>query len=482
MADMLKITSPIGVKNRIDNLPKRQPTDAIFDIFNSNRVNQKVTAKTDGAEGEDPKQSLLQNLHKEFFQPLLNETKAQSDAMRKLILMARLFQTSSGALPEDFLDKLFVRPKELLTELLTREKGETVFQGEFFDSLRLLAKLEGQPKLKEAIVNILKYFDSHVNQENSLKSILSQSESLLKNLTKSQAELVRQQMDQLSTMVKLDKNNYSEINNFLKNSFVPTLADLVKGYNYTEKGRDSIMAVIHHIVRFDRGEPKLLEEALLRLGEELKPLTKLSDADILDMKKLLFQHAREARERGTESSIIDKLTLEKFGIKADDNDMASLLNKALDRAAPAKLSSVAQTLLQYILQNESPVMPLMHFMIPIRFRDENTYGEFFVDKDCQERKGDAQEAKSIYFIIQSDKFGNFEVDLLARDQMIDLDIRCPELLLDSVKSTKAQLKAIIEDQGYRLANYQVGVYTEGQTILQRYPKLALRKVGIDVKI
>ena len=41
---------------------------------------------------------------------------------------------------------------------------------------------EGQSKLKEAITNILKHFDSHVNQDNSLKSIIKQSENLLKNL------------------------------------------------------------------------------------------------------------------------------------------------------------------------------------------------------------------------------------------------------------------------------------------------------------
>ena len=143
---------------------------------------------------------------------------------------------------------------------------------------------------------------------------------------------------------------------------------------------------------------------------------------------------------------------------------------------------MAQNLLLSMIQSESPVLTLMHFMLPIQFMGENTYGEFFVDKDCKERKGDAKEAKNIYFIIQSDKYGSFEVDLLARDQLIDLDIRCPEKLINAVKETKVRLQDIIEEQGYRLSAYQVGKCDGSSTILQRFPKLGLRKVGIDVKV
>jgi len=114
--------------------------------------------------------------------------------------------------------------------------------------------------------------------------------------------------------------------------------------------------------------------------------------------------------------------------------------------------------------------------------DENTFGEFFVDKDCKERKVDANAAKNIFFTIKSDKFGNFEVDLLARDKKIDLDIRCPDILLNQVKETRSKWKEIIEEQGFRLATYQVGVYQDSQAIVQRFPKLALRKVGMDVKV
>ena len=537
MVDILKITSPISIKSKVQNLPSKLPTDAVFDITNPNQIVNEQLSKTKSADEENGKQSLLKNLNKEIFEPLLHSTRAQADGVRKLVLMAKLFETQTGILSESFLEKIFVKPQEMLGELLTREKGATIFMGEFFDSLRILAKLEGQPKLKEASVSILKYFDCYVNQENSLKAIVKQGQDLIHKLPKTETEAIQQQIETLDTMVKLgamakqnimdkqgttakldimidqdnvvnpdnmvshdkvvnpdkavnldldsiikqDKETQTEIKAYLKNEIIPELGKIAKRHQGSEKIYNQEMSIVHNIVRYDKADPNRLEEAIFQLGDDLKPLTNLSDEDIIEMKKLVFEHAIQEQELG-EKSNNEKKTLEKFGIDSKDTDLASLLTNALDKSGPSKINSVAQSLLLNMVQSESPMMPLMHFMIPFRYLEENTYGEFFVDKDCKERKGDAKSAKNIFFTIQSDKYGNFEVDLLVRDKKIDLDIRCPDILLNPVKETRSKWKDIIEEQGFRLANYQVGVYQEGQTIVQRFPKLAVKKVGIDVKV
>ena len=98
------------------------------------------------------------------------------------------------------------------------------------------------------------------------------------------------------------------------------------------------------------------------------------------------------------------------------------------------------------------------------------------------REGETQKRQKYIFTIKSDKYGNFEVDILARDNIIDLDIRCPDDLVALIKEIRDKWKDIIEEQGYRLARYHVGVYQESQTILLRYPKLAYGKAGLDVKV
>ncbi len=542
MVDILKITSPVSqIKNKVQNVPSKLPTDAIFDITNPTQVITEQLPKAQSVDDESGKQSLLKNLNKEIFEPLLHSTRAQADGVRKLVLMAKLFETSSGILSESFLDRVFVKPQEMLGELLTREKGATIFSGEFFDSLRVLAKLEGQPKLKDAVVSILKYFDCYVNQENSLKSVIKQGENLAHKLPKAEAQVLQQQIENLDTMVKLstmtrqntishqrviekldimisqndtgnaddaanpektsvntvnqtktsaldfdsiikqDKDSQTEIKAYLKNELIPELGKVAKRHQGSDKIYNQVMSIVHNIVRYDKADPKLLEESVFQLGDDLKPLTNLTDDDIIEMKKLVFENAIQEQEM-SEKQHIDKKTMEKFGIEPEKNDMASLLSSALDKSGPSKISSVAQNLLLNMVQSESPMVPLMHFTIPFRYMEENTYGEFFVDKDCKERRGNAKSAKNIFFTIQSDKYGNFEVDLLVKDKSIDLDIRCPDILVSPVKDTRAKWKGIIEEHGFRLSNYQVGVYQESQTIVQRFPKLAIKKVGIDVKV
>ncbi len=489
MADIIKITSPVSIKSKVQNLPTRLPTDAVFDIANPNPSLLDEIKPIKEPDQESGKQSLLKNLNKEIFEPLLNSTKTQAEGVRKLVLMAKLFETSPGALPDTFLDKVFVKPQEMLGELLTQEKGATIFRGEFFDSLRMLAKLEGQPRLKEAVVSVLKYFDSFVNQENSLNAIVKQGQALVKLLPKTEAPILQQQIETLENMVKLfSKANQggamekqTELKSFLKNEIIPFLGKIAKQHQGSERIYNKEMTIVHNIVRYDKADPKRLEEAVYQLGDELKKLTNLTEEDIGDMKKLVFEHAKEQQDL-VQKPILEKKAMEKVGVPAEESDITALLTKALDKEGPAKVSGVAQNLLFNMIQNESPIIPFLHFTIPFRYMDENTYGEFFVDKDSKGKKGDGKQAQTIFFTIQSDKYGNFEVEVVAREKRIDLDIRCPDMLLGSVKDTKAKIRDIIEEQGFRLANYQVGVYQESQSIMQKFPKLAMRKVGIDVKV
>jgi hypothetical protein len=491
VAEVIKITSPVEVKNRIQNMPKAQSADAIFDLTDPEGLS-KDPGKIKKAEEEGPRQELLKNLNKEIYLPLLNQTKVQADSMRRLILYSKLFEISSGVITEDFLNELFVLPKELLTELLKREEAATVFKGDFFDALRVLVKSESHPKLQDAILTILKYFDCYVNQNNSLQSVLVRSNDLLGLLLKQDRQILEQQINKLEVLIDTGKDNYKEIIKFLKNEFVPVLRGIAANYSPSDKVYDQMLSVIHYIVRYDKADQKLLEDAFLHFAEELKPLfSHLMSEDIADMKETLLSDAKtvkaEADNAGKAKGIHEAPDGEKAEEKTniyinEEKDTAELLTKALSKESPSKMSSAAQNLLLYMVQSESPMLPLLHFMIPLRFLGEDTYGEFFIDKECKEKKGEAGQATNIFFTIQSDLYGTFEVDLLAKDRNIELDIKCPKELIASVRETRQRFRDTIEGAGYRLAGYQVGEYTESKTILKRFPELMKRKAGIDVKI
>ncbi|WP_414733599.1 hypothetical protein [Acetobacterium carbinolicum] len=519
--DSIKITSTVSTPKVNDIPSKHTPSDSVFSINGTDNAS-KIKPVSENYDKESFRETLFQNLQKEILKPLMNSTTAEADALRKLVLISELFESSAGALPKELLDGLFINTQDLLSELLLRDKTDSIFKGSFFDSLRSLAKLDGYPQLKEAIVSILRHYDAHVNRNQTLNGIFLETSRLLMTLPSKERALLEQQLlklelvltksngkeqpnqelqnlinlkaaqngkpgDQLEqrlsrieTLLNSKNLNYQEIQQLLKNDTIPVLRQILQSQAYSDKTYQSVATIIDHIVRFDKGNPEQLEAAVLRFSQALKPLSNLTDSDIVEMKSQLFRHAKEAE------ILSDRL--ESSSKNPGDGEkvaLAQLLEQALDEKNSSKIINSAQNLLETLVRNESPIFTIMHFLIPLRFLDENSYGEFFVDKDPTAKKGekgDSDNATDIFFTIQSDRYGNFEVELLARDKNITLNIKSPGPLVETLKATREQLKSIVEEQGYSLAGYGVGEYLQSQTILQRFPKLAFRKVGLDVTI
>ena len=561
--DSIKITSTVSTP-KINDIPSKQtPSDSIFDINNLDNA-VKIAPVSEQYQKESFRETLFQNLQKEILKPLMNSTTAEADALRKLVLISELFESSAGAIPKELLDGIFINSQDLLSELLLRDKTDSIFKGAFFDSLRSLAKLEGYPQLKDAIVSILRHYDAYINRNQTLKGIFLETSRLLMTLPSKERALLEQQLVKLEAVLlksgardadveklndlnasvnktlanksssagvdietllaskstNIEKNqpsqelqnlinlkaaqngklgepleqrlsrietllnsknlNYQEIQQLLKNETIPALRQILQSQAYSDKTYQSVATIIDHIVRYDKGNPEQLEASVLRFSQALKPLSNLTDSEIVEMKNQLFRHAKEAEilSERLESSSRNPGEGEKVAL-------AQLLEQALDEKNSNKIINSAQSLLETMVRNESPIFTIMHFLIPLRFLDENSYGEFFVDKDPTAKKGEkgsAENATDIFFTIQSDRYGNFEVELLARDKNISLNIKSPAPLVETLKSTREQLKTIVEEQGYALTGYGVGENTQSQTIRQRFPKLAFRKVGVDVTI
>ncbi|MCR5481708.1 MAG: hypothetical protein K6F52_02835 [Clostridia bacterium] len=566
MAEILKVVSPITVKDRTGNVPGKMP-DAVFNMGGTENAVKSVQQTLSDQAGKTSQEELMFSLAKEIMQPLNDVTTVQSDSMKEMISLLKLM-AASGAdsemkLDPAFLEKLFLNPQDLMEALIGRDQGETPFKGEAFDILRMLSKAisamkggaaanaggtpanaaanaaaaastaaeaasagqnagatakegAGSAATREAIASVLRHFDGLVNSENSLKAIVAQSKNLMGNLLTADRQILSHHIERLEILMNTSgqvghsavignieiakpaqgqaaaglfaqaeeagsQGGRQEVSSFLKNEFLPMLSSLVTRYQQNESVRKPVMSIIHNVTRFDKGDPKLLNQAVDKLADELKSIMNLSDSDFADMKKLIIEAAKNYRAEETQKDS-ERLFMEKFGISRDESDMSTLLSKSLQKSAPPKAQELAANLLQSIINSESPVMPLMHFMIPVKYENEDTYLEFYIDKNSDERKGEAQSAQTIFFTIQSEKFGTFEVDLLAKDLMLNLDIKCPSQLVEQVSDIKGIIREDIEACGYRLAQYQVSNFVQEKSVLRRFPKLAAKKVGMDVKV
>ena len=210
-----------------------------------------------------------------------------------------------------------------------RIKTDSIFKGTFFDSLRALAKLEGYPQLKDAIVSILRHYDAYVNRNQTLKGIFLETSRLLMSLPSRERALLELQLQKLENVLinsnrdesgvaknqtsqelqniinlKATQNgkpgnqleqrlsrieallnnknlNYQEIQQLLKNDTIPVLRQILQSQAYSDKTYQAVATIIDHIVRYDKGNPEQLEAAVLRFSQAMKPLSNLTDNEIL---------------------------------------------------------------------------------------------------------------------------------------------------------------------------------------------------------
>ena len=98
--DSIKITSTVSTP-KINDIPSKQtPSDSIFDINNLDNA-VKIAPVSEQYQKESFRETLFQNLQKEILKPLMNSTTAEADALRKLVLISELFESSAGAIPKD---------------------------------------------------------------------------------------------------------------------------------------------------------------------------------------------------------------------------------------------------------------------------------------------------------------------------------------------------------------------------------------------
>lgn len=469
MTDSIKITSPVSAKGKIQGTQKQPTTGVIFDMLQTEAASKIPAEVTSPVTGPAGRPAVL-DAGRVILQPLLSLAGEQAQQCMELLAAVKQWLLSPEGSARAFPEGLFLGPEQLQGELLRQERDGTVFHGLPPAFRQVAEESAGDPALRDALAVVLKHFECHVNRQCTAQELLILSENLLRAYPESvAAESELAGLHQVLKALLLENSDTSRdpgtILRFFKNEYLPAAGAQLKEYPGPNRARDMISQMVHYIVRLEQADPEALEKAYSRLAELMQASERLRNIDTEEMWFLLHQQAGEKPE--------------------DDNSGGSflpLLKKALEDQASQKVKQRAGDLLLSLVRNESPILPFHRFVVPLRFGEEEIAGEFIIDKDFRERKGNAEQAVSIFFTLQSEQFGVFEVDLLAKDRLIDLDIKCPEALASATVSLKTTIRGIVEAGGYRLGAYQTGVYRESRTILSRYPKLELERTGIDVKI
>lgn len=446
----------------------------------------------------------------------------------------------------EMMQKLFSTPEELLQQLRQQDESNLLFKGETFNVLRdILARFDQMPNIKDMLVQLLRTFEYNVNAQNSMKSILNNCANLLDYMFSKDREqflsylkglaemllpkeeipaLLREIMQQATEQAQAGQQaqqgeqvqqgeqaekgaqaqqqpgmqpmldaqgkpvldaqgnpvmqeagqpepvSQREAAQVLKSNLLPLLGEIVVKYNQNEHIRDIVMVVVHNIVRVDKGTPEMLREAVASLVYELKKSANLPE--------------------NFEQSLLNALKAEANYAKAQRNDimdrLATVLSQTLhnpSQSTPPELRQ-AENLLLSLLQNQSSMMEVLHFVLPTQTENDRLFAELYVDPDSDEGKGgkSGEKSRKLFLSVDSESHGQFEFSFLQTGDRVDFSLWCPKALTRSLSGMKRTLSDIMLVYGYTMTGFRVEELQRPQSVAQVFPRLLNRKVGIDVRV
>ena len=524
MAEITKVTTPMIPRENLGS--KNKPvTDQAFELTDPSKVHR---PGQDGSKIMDQQRDgsavLRDSIGREMMAPLLKTTTDLVHAFQKITVLLQMGISTSeimnNAEVRELLEAMYLQPEQLAQALKEQDASAVLFKGAAFDVLRdVMAKFEGNPKITNAVAHLLKTFEQNVNTDNSIKTILLTCRNLLDYMfskdraqfsdylqglsdmllpevppeaVEGAAEKAAQQQadgDELpqqpaqeaapeagkqADAAKLPEGartlgvDQREAAQILKGNLLPLLGEIVVKYNQNDKIRDMVMVVVHNIVRVDQGSDDALQEAVTKLISELRILANLPE--------------------NFEKQLTDAVMRSSDLVKdAQDNTMSRLteiIARTLSSptANPATLRQ-AETLLLSLLQNQSSMMNVLHFILPMETDQGKLFAEMYVDPDNEERVGRSQDnSRKIFLAFESDSLGNFELSFLEAAERVDFQMWCPEILVKNLSAMKRQIADIMQVHGYTMNSYQVAELVAPHSIADVFPKLMDRRMGVDVRI
>lgn len=257
----------------------------------------------------------------------------------------------------------------------------------------------------------------------------------------------------------------------LKNNLLPLLGEVVVKYYQSQSIRDLVMVVVHNIVRVDKGTPSALKEAVNRLVDSLLRVANLNENFGTNLNESLTRSATKAKF--AQNQVMEKLS--------------AVISQTLrnPESTPVALRQ-SENLLLSLLQNQSSMMNVLHFVLPLETPYGPAYAELYLDPDSEERpRGGGEEeslARKIFLSAESDSTGSMEMCFLEAGDRVEFSLWCADGLVDPLRRIKRPLADLMLVHGYTLTGFAVDELVHHHSIVQVFPKLLDRKVGIDVRI
>ncbi len=493
MADILRVSFPGSEKSYINPIKVPPEVSSPFNIVDLARV---VKPHSEEALMQQNNSQLEQSEAPAILQEMLKDPKVTVGFLRNIFMLEEIFRllpsnnaVVTGELKELF-DALMLKPDQLLGELLRQSQASSTFQGDVFSILRGL-ETGGDMRLKQAIANLLKAFSGQQGQEDVLRSIsnnlryLGESQQALKVLSEKYIALANSFKGASSSEFEALKTQVMELLKQQQSSLLnsPTL--------------QKVSAILlYNLSRFQDNKD-FLPEAITKLASVLeregdwalsllKDLTSKIDNPQLKEKLFDFLFATRPDFSSFLRELLSAHTANEGGAQSASKVMDALVGILFKEGRLSDLQLVADDKLNEIITSllSSPCnyTPLLHFVIPLDFFDMRAFAEMWVDNNPEYSSGeDRDDEQHVLIAFEIEGIGSFETEIYTQGKDMQVLILCPEKHLEAFSAIQGNLPKIVSRSGYRLKDCRIGELIRGRSLMEVFPDLPHRRMGLGVK-
>ena len=476
MSNILQVTTPtLNTDNRniLNPQDPRQAGQAIHNPVDPTRV-----VRADGKDGEqagaNTQDALLSVLDYESnygaFVKSLGENSNLSALLESVLFtdMAGLRGTEQAevsALVERFLMSMRMdSPEDLLQYLQGQGELQVRFGGDFFNKLRSLLSQNPSERLKETVLGFLKGY----NDYSSGAHLLQQMQSLTEDIEQLLLRAYREEFRGLADSMNWDAQNGDTEQNtgVLNQRLIPFLSSYISRTHDYGAVREATMLLIFHAVRYENGD----KGRLFRLFDNMlanRDFGRMFKGDPeADMEQLLATGSRESQP-----------PLSEFA-----DNLATLLLKGANGHGGLENVQQFYNIMNGMLLNESVYMPLLHFILPFQYEDNNVMSEMWIDPDA--KRDNEEDGRKIKLFLKFDiqGVGKFELVMLLQNRLSRLQLFVPPQLAKQEKQIQNEVADILKKNGIRFSQLLVRERVRDRKVEEIFPEIREKERTINVRI
>ena len=474
MANILQVTTP---NLNTDNRNIINPQDPRYNANNSaihNPVDPTRVVRGDGRDGEgnNTQDALLNVLDYQSnygaFIKGLGEHSELAAVMERLLFtdlagMRDAGQAEVADLVEKFLMSMRLdSPEDLLSYLQGQGGLQAKFAGDFFNRFRFMLLQSSSRGLQEAALDFLRGYNNYSSGEHLLEqmhSLMDDIEQLLLRSYKDEFRELTQAMDWQAANGDTARNAQ-----VLNKSLIPFLSEYISRTHDYGSVREATMLLVFHAARYQDGGLERLEK-LFEAMESDKEFARLFEGD-----------ARESFE-GLLGARSGTRPLSGFA-----DGLSGLLLKGANGYAGLENIQQFYNIMNGMLMNESVYMPLLHFILPFQYEDNNVMSEMWVDPDSD--RGEQTGARKIKLFLKFDiqNVGKFELVLGLQNREAAVQLFVPPHLIKEEKKIQSDVADILKNNGIRSSQLMVRRHTQDRRVEEIFPEMREKERTINVRI